>query len=959
MKIVKHIPLLLIVSLFTFSICKSGVLPSKSTLDNNDAVVVFNLSANEIKWIDSVLNKMTLYEKCAQMVIPWAEAKSQDTTSKDYERIVHLVKDLKVGGLIFFEGKINDQVWLTNKAQELAQVPLLISSDFERGLGMRLKDGLEFPFNMAVAATNDSNLAYWMGKITSRQSNIIGVHQNYAPTVDLNDNPHNPIINIRAFSDNAALTSKLADAFIKGCNEERILSTVKHFPGHGSSSADSHQKLPLLTHSKAEFETHDLIPFKNAIEHNVKSVMIGHLEVPAYEYTSGLPASLSESIISGLLKTDLKFKGLVTTDALNMKGVTNEFSDTDAAVYAVKAGNDCLLFPEDEETAINAIYDAVQKGDISKERIDYSVRKILAAKIWVNLNENKFVTTKDIENRLVKKSYLRLAQDIADKSITLLKDEDCLIPINDLKFSKVTCIVLNDLKKLPDYDIVKMFKEKYPSMEEFGFGRNSDEDEYEDAIKSAQQADLILIPVITKVRSYSGEIDLPENHITFIEKVNKLNKPTIVMSLGNPYILSSIPDVKTYICSYGDTKVSQIALYKAINGLSDITGKLPISINNTPYKFGDGIGMSSNKLRIPDEEEIAGYDFTKVDSLINKAIKDSACPGAVIAVGYQGKLLYKKAYGRYTYEKSSPEMKIETMFDLASVSKVVGTTSAAMVLYDEGKLDLDKYVKDYLPEFNNNEKGNVTIKNLLLHNSGLPAWVPFYKTLKTREEVINAIMTMKLDNPPGKEYVYSCLGMITLQQVMERITGKGLDEFLQEKVFGPLQMKSTMYRPAKEIWSRCAPTENDDYFRMKVVQGQVHDEAAYMLGGVSGNAGLFSNVDDLSVFLQMILQKGKYGSKQIIEPSTVEMWTTKQTEQSTRGLGWDTKSAEGSSAGSLFSMNSIGHTGFTGTSVWADKDRGLFVVLLTNRVYPTRANTKLYKFRSKIHDAVVQAIGYE
>ncbi|RJP72377.1 MAG: beta-N-acetylglucosaminidase [Ignavibacteriales bacterium] len=959
MKIIKHVPLLLIVSLFTFSICKSGILPSKSTLDNTDAVAVFNLNATEIKWVDSVLNKMTLFEKCAQMVFPWAEAKSQDTTSKDYERVIHLVKDLKVGGLLFLEGNISDQVWLTNKAQEAAQVPLLISSDFERGLGMRLKDGLEFPYNMAVAAADDSNLAYWMGKITSRQSNLIGVHQNYAPTVDLNDNPHNPIINIRAFSDNAALTSKLADAFIKGCNEEHILSTVKHFPGHGSSSTDSHQKLPLLTHSKEEFEIHDLVPFKKAIENDVKSVMVGHLEVPAYEYASGIPSSLSENIISGLLKNDLKFRGLIVTDALNMKGVTNEFSDADAAVYAVKAGNDCLLFPGDEENAINAIYDAVQNGDISKERIDYSVRKILAAKRWVNLNDNKFVQVEGLENRLTNNAYIRLAQDIADKSITLVKDDDCLLPVNDLEFSKVTCVVLNDLKKQPDYDIVKLFKEEYPLLEEFGFGRNSDEDEYEEAYKSAQKSDLILIPVITKVRSFSGEIDLPENHITFIEKVNKLNKPTIVMSLGNPYILSSIPEVKTYLCSYGDSKVSQNALFKAITGKIDITGKLPITLSNTSYKYGDGIRMVSNKLRVPDDEELSGYNFTKVDSLINTAIKDSACPGAVIAIGYKGKILYKKAYGRYTYDKSSPEMTTETLFDLASVSKVIGTTTAAMILYDEGKLVLDKLVKDYLPEFNNNGKDKVTIRNLLLHNSGLPAWVPFYKTLKTREDVINAIMTMKLDNPPGKEYVYSCLGMITLQQVMERITGKGLDEFLKEKAFAPLKMNSTMYCPPKSIWNKCAPTENDDYFRMKVVQGQVHDETAFMLGGVSGNAGLFSNVNDLSVFLQMILQKGKYGSKQIIEPSTIEMWTKKQTDQSTRGLGWDTKSAENSSAGTLFSMNSIGHTGFTGTSVWADKDRDLFVVLLTNRVYPTRANTKLYKFRSKIHDAVVKAIGYE
>lgn len=374
------------------------------------------------------------------------------------------------------------------------------------------------------------------------------------------------------------------------------------------------------------------------------------------------------------------------------------------------------------------------------------------------------------------------------------------------------------------------------------------------------------------------------------------------------------------------------------------------------------ISIINSKAFSPDNElymnaDTTAYNFAQTDSLMFKAIQDSAFPGAVLLVGFKDQVVFHKAYGRYTYNNDSPVITEETMFDMASVSKVIGTTTAAMMLYDEEKLDLDEYVKFYLPEFGNNGKDSIKVRNLLLHNAGLTAWKPFYKKLTMKQEVIDSIMRDTLIYPIGKEYVYSDLGMITLQQIIERISGRQLNEYLREELFAPLKMNHTMYSPPKGLWKNCAPTEVDNYWRNKTMQGEVHDEAAYLLNGVAGHAGLFSTANDLSVFFQMLRNGGVYNDKRYIKNETIDNWTTVQNaEQSKRGLGWDTKSEEKSSAGHFFSMNSFGHTGFTGTSVWADKDNDVYVILLTNRVYPTRNNPKLIYFRPKIHDAIFKAI---
>jgi len=429
-----------------------------------------------------------------------------------------------------------------------------------------------------------------------------------------------------------------------------------------------------------------------------------------------------------------------------------------------------------------------------------------------------------------------------------------------------------------------------------------------------------------------------------------------MMSFGSPYVINEFAKAGTYLCSYGNPAVSQEAMVDALLGYANIEGKLPITIPDTEYKFGSGMERKSKVFFGSKDDTL--YNFAKADELMNNAVKDSAFPGGVLLVGYRGKVIYNKAFGNFTYDPKSKKVNTNSLFDIASLTKVTATTPAAMLLCDEGKLNLDDLVIKYLPEFGNSGKEKITIRNLLLHNSGLPSFKPFYKTCKNAKEEIAAIMNCELEFEPGTKYLYSDLGMIVLQKVIEKIAKMPLDRFIQTRLFVKLGMNNTMFNPPKYRKNECLPTEIDNYWRNKLIQGEVHDETAYLLKGVSGNAGLFSTAADLAVYVNTLLNDGVYDNKVIFNPEIVKAWTTRQSNHSSRGLGWDTKTDDKSSSGTKFSKNSFGHTGFTGTSIWADKDKKLFVILLTNRVYPNRNNSRLSTLRPKIHDAVVKAVEY-
>lgn len=906
-------------------------------------------------WVESILSSMTLEEKAGQLVFPFASGQYMSVDSPDYHRLVYLVEELKVGGLIFFLSNIYDQAVITNKMQKIAKVPLLISADFERGVAQRAAEATLFPYNMAVGAADDEELTYEMGKVIAKEGLALGVHQNYAPVADVNNDPFNPIINVRAFGEDVGLVKRMSNAFFKGVQDGGMIATTKHFPGHGNTSVDSHLDLPLITVSRNELNEIELPPFQSNFDNGIMSVMIAHLEVPAVEPEKGIPSTLSKKIVTELLQKEMGFKGLIVTDAMNMHAITKKFTTADATIRALLAGNDCILFPDNPEESVFAIIDAVKNGIISEERLDLSIRKILLAKRWMQLDKNRFININEIAEIIGIEEHRELARNIARKSITLVKNENNLIPLSfDSKKKYAHLILLDSRFETTGNYFHSLIKErvKNPSVKVINF--NSNQADYLDAIKKAEEADEVILSVYLKVRSFQESIGIDEKQKNLIIDLLQLDKPVFFLSHGNPYLLSAFTGAKVYITNYGDSDVSELAMAEALFGEIDITGKLSVSIPNTKYKIGYGINL--NKSALLNKNYQYNNTFSSIDKLMNEAIEDSVFPGGVVLIAKDGEILYEHAYGKFTYDYTSKRVTNNTIYDLASVTKVVTTTTAAMICIDRGLFKLDDPVAKYIPEFAANGKEKVTIRNLLLHNSGLTAWVKYYELYDNAEDVIKNLYNRKLEYPTGTKTVYSCLGMITLMKVIEKVTDKPFDVFCDKEIFSPLGMKNTMYNPPKELHNMIAPTEYDKNWRKRFVIGEVHDETAALIGGVSGNAGLFSTAKDLAAFLQMILQKGSYQNKQFIKKETVELFIKQQSQESTRGLGWDTKSKGGSSAGNLFSTNSYGHTGFTGTSVWTDPERNLFVVLLTNRVYPTRDNTKHIQFRPKLHNAVVKIV---
>lgn len=926
--------------------------------------IPFDLTLSEKEKVEAALTGMTLKEKCAQLIISYATSLDTAADSEEFLRLIKLVEDYKVGGIILFQGDVEGHRYVINTLQSRSKIPLLFSTDFERGLGTRLEGCVEYPHNMAFGAMNNLYYTYLMGKYVAIESRALGIHQNYAPILDVNRDYRNPIINTRSYSENPNIISWHGNAFIKGMHEGHMITTAKHFPGHGATDMDSHSELPLVGLTKSDFNSIDFIPFIESFNAGVKSVMIGHLEIPAFESKAGLPASLSKNIVTELLKNEMSFEGLVITDAMNMKAVVDSFDQDEAAKLAVLAGNDMVLFPANDSLAIEGIYNAVLSGEISEETINNSVRKILTAKEWLKNSSGAISDSTALYSILMNKSHRRLAQEIAEKSITLIKDEQNILPVGPDSYRKVTYIALDDTElrnSLQDPMRFEMLVEKnFERVKSFRINWSTKSKEYSKALNSAKQSDLIILS--TYLNSFTDDDHIymiKDEQKKLIEDLYLTGRKLLVVNFNNPYLLSEIPFLDTYLCSFSTTEVSQKAMFSAISGITDIEGKLPISIPGTEYNIGFGIDKKVRQIYNSGKTEDSLYNFVKVDSLMNSAIADSVFPGSVLLIGHRKRIVYHKPFGRFTYDPNSTEMTNKAIFDLASVSKVMGTTSAAMLLYDRGELNLDDYVIDYLPRFNNNGKDQITIRHLLVHNSGLPAFKRYYDFFDYGDEVIYDIMNTGLVFEPGTDYTYSDLGMITLQLVIEKITGQSLDEFLKTNLFDKLELDRIMYNPPPELWYYCVPTEVDKYWRYTTVKGKVHDENAHLLGGVAGHAGLFSTAEDLSKIMSLYVNDGLFNDEIIFNPQTIKQWTSKQTNYGDRGLGWDTKSIDGySSAGSKFSANSFGHTGFTGTSIWVDKERGLFVILLTNKVHPTRDNRKIIQFRPLLHDAVIDAVDY-
>jgi beta-glucosidase-like glycosyl hydrolase/CubicO group peptidase (beta-lactamase class C family) len=909
-------------------------------------------------WVAQTMARLSLRDKVAQLVQVRASGRFANRESAQFQELADAVRRNHVGGITLFAGDVFESAVLLNELQKMSDLPLFVAADFERGASFRITDSTSFPWSMAIGATGSEDFAYQEGAITAREARALGVQWVFAPVVDVNNNPDNPVINIRSYGEDPQLVARLAAAFIRGARDNGVLTTAKHFPGHGDTATDSHIGLAVVPSNKARLESVELVPFRSAVAAGVDAIMTAHVAVPQVTGEPDVPATLSPKILTDLLRGELQFQGLVVTDALGMGGITTRYWTGLACIRALQAGADMLLLPQDTDVAINEVVRAVERGDISVARIDESVAKILTFKTRLGLHQERTVPLDSIEDVVAAPESQRLAQQMADASITLLKDDAHALPINPLNPPKIFSLVLSsDADANPGSVFQSELRRRFPAAHTEAADPRIPQDLAASITRSAAEADVIVCATVVRLISGSGSIALPESERVIIRKLLAVHKPVIWIAFGNPYLLRLFPQAPTYLCTFSYADVSQIAAAKALAGEIAITGRTPVSIP-ARFKVGDGLRVPKLEMTLRPQTESKGlapdaFDATK--RLLNSYVSEHAFPGAALAVGYRGTLVLDAAVGKLDYTPSSAAVTGDTVYDLASLSKVVGTTSAVMMLADSGALLLDAPVQDYLPEFQGTNKEKVRVIHLLQHSSGMPAWLPIYKEVQGYEEFMKRVYAVPLEFAPGSRTQYSDLGMILLGEIVARACGHPLDQYISDRLFAPLGMKSTLYRPPKDWLEHIAPTE-DDPWRQRVVRGEVHDENAYAMGGVAGHAGLFSTAHDLAVFAQMMLNRGMYDHRRYFRSETVERFTLAQgLKGGTEALGWQ-KPEPRTWTAKAFSAAAFGHTGFTGTSIWIDPQRQLFIVLLTNSIHPSRENTKITEVRQKLAESVLRAL---
>jgi len=925
------------------------------------------------QWVEATLRKMTLDEKVGQVIFTTYHGSFIASDAPVYEQMMADVEKLHVGGFINVThgsplGVVKSQAYptavLANQMQAKSKLPLLIAADFERGTAMRLDEGTSFPTAMAVAAAGNVKDAYTMGKITALEARAVGVQWIYAPDADVNNNPNNPIINTRSFGEDPARVAEYVAAFVTGVQENGGLATAKHFPGHGDTAADSHIDLPVIRADRERLENLELVPFRAAILAGAGTVMTGHLSIPALEPDPNTPATLSSNILTGMLRKELGFQGLVVTDAMDMGGITVRYAPGDAAVRAFAAGADALLMPPVPDAAFEALRDAVKSGRVSRERLDASVRRILEAKARLGLNANRMVDVDAINKKFGRVEWQKQAQDISDRGVTLLRDTPKRLPLDGTKPLRALLVSLYaDPEPYPGEDLERELRSRVDSLTAL---RADTRFVKADNLKlpAPDTYDVAILALFVRVSDRKGNVDVPAEQAVLAEKIYKSGKPVITVALGSPYLIERFPQAETWLGALGISDVAQISVARAVFGQIPVRGHLPVTIPGADMKAGFGIELPADPMTVQAAEASAEAQLQPAFDVVERAVADKAFPGATLAVGYHGKVALH-AFGKLSYDSKAPATNVKTMYDVASLTKVIVTTTLVAKLVEgdfPSPLNLDAPVERYLPEWATGPqpewRQRVTVRHLLTHTSGLPAFKEYWRTSKSKQDTLTKIFAEPLDYEPGTKEIYSDLGIILTAEIIERLTGRMLDDLGNQYIFAPLRMHDTMYKPPKKLWPAIAPTEFDARFRKRLVQGEVHDENAYAIGGVSGHAGLFSTAPDLAAFCQMLLNGGVYAHQRILKRATIAQFTTpQQLSGGTRTLGWAVPT-EGGSSGHYFSAHSFGHTGFTGTSIWIDPDRELFVVLLTNRVNPTRENQKIAKVRPELHDAVMQALGF-
>lgn len=938
---------------------------------------------NQEKWVDSIYNNLTLDEKIGQLFFVQATSKNKNNS----EKILNNIKNFKIGGLIFSTGHPSIQANLTNKYQNASKTPLMISMDAEWGVGMRLDSVPKFPWNMSLGAIKNDLLIEKIGSEIGYQFKRLGIHMNFAPVIDINTNPKNPIIGNRSYGENKINVSEKGISFTKGIQSNNVLATAKHFPGHGDTSKDSHLTLPTINFDEKRIKKVELYPFKKLIEDGLSAVMIAHLNVPSLEKENMLPSTLSKNIIEKTLIKELNFNGLIITDALEMKGVS-EFTKKNVDLMAFLAGNDILLMSSDISKGIKSIKKSIKKGKISEQRLARSVKKILKAKYKVGLNSYKSIETTNLIDDLNSISVTNLINKSIESIPTLIKNKSNVIPVKldtesilNIQFGNSDGVIFNDY--------LNKFK-KIKSIKASNINTND---------LNSLLANHKLIIVSFHMKSDTPWENMNKKFSDNEQDILKLideHDNKILASFTNPYTLSLL-NLKSYnsvIVGFQNNYEFQKTIAQQIFGAKEIKGNLPVSINET-YKEGTGIILKNLNILSYADPEMVGVDrkkLNKIDSLVNYAIQNEMTPGAQILVAKNSKIIYDKSFGRLRYNENL-KTNSETIYDLASLTKILVTTPIIMNLVDKNIIGLETKLKEIIPRYEKSNKSEISVKELLSGHAALQAWIPFYKLtldeknrpsskyysfsrnrtnsvkvspdLYLRTDYIDTIRNIieKSDLLKNK-YKYSDLSYLIIQEFIENHYNQNLDQIIHELMFRKLGIDLNYNPTLKYSTKNIAPTELDEYFRYKEINGYVHDMAAAMLGGVSTHAGLFGNAINVAKVMQLYIQNGNYGNQQILNPETINLFNNCYycDEDNRRGVGFDKPQLEddGPTCGCI-SMNSFGHSGWTGTFAWADPDQEIIYVFLSNRSYPTgesAGKSKLVKenIRSKIQEIIYNSI---
>jgi len=936
----------------------------------------------EKKWVDSIYNTLTFDERIGQLFMVSAYSNKDSVHVKAIDK---LIQENKVGGLIFFQGGPVRQAKLTNRFQSKSRIPLLIGIDAEWGLGMRLDSTYRYPWNMTLGAIRDKSLLEQVGNQMGEQSKRIGVHFNFAPVLDINTNPKNPIIGFRSFGETKEIVAESGLAIMKGFQQQDILTTGKHFPGHGDTEIDSHAALPTITFSKERLDEVEFYPYKKLIEGGLSSVMVAHLNVPSLEPRENIPSSVSHNIITDVLKKQLGFKGLIFTDALNMKAAANFRKPGEIDLEAFLAGNDILLCPENVPVAQEKICLAIQDTLITSQRLEYSVKKILKYKYKVGLNNFKPIEIPNIYSDLNQPKNDALQYQLYENAITVLKNTNGILPIKNLEDKKIAYVKLGDDVNTAFVSTLK----KYAEVTEVS-------DPYADCLnEKLQDYNLVIIGFHKSDKAWK-RYDFTPDELLYLQEVAK-NNTVILDVMTKPYSLLPITDyseIEGLVMSYQNSDIAQQVSAELLFGATPAKGKLPVSIN-TSFLVNDGLETEKlNRLGFSAPENVGmnPYILSKIDNIANNAIAKKMTPGIQVLVARKGKVVYQKSFGYHDYENKIKVVNSD-VYDIASLTKIIATLPNVMQQYDQQKIGMETTLGTMLPMFNGTDKQDINFKDLLSHYARLQAWIPFYKatidsakrplpkyysktpnerfsrqvadSLYIRSDYHDTIMKLIVDSKllPKKEYKYSDFTFILLKEYLERATGQTLDNLVQQQFYASMGMNSTTFNPLKKFNKYIIPpTEVDQYFRQQTIQGYVHDMAAAMEGGVAGHAGLFSNATDVAKMMQLYLQKGSYGNRLYFSEKTFNDFNTCYfcAEGNRRGIGFDKPQLPGTVGPTCgcVSMNSFGHTGFTGTIAWADPDEEIIYVFLSNRTFPDAMINTLSKenVRENIQRVIYESI---